>query len=180
MSRTSTDTDSYDDVPLSALLQAARETYSQAVEVAQSRIGSDDLPATGGFIIGAMHWSGASLEAVIRWMGVTKQAVSQAVDTLVVRGYLERSHDPTDRRRVNLTLTQRGRDAGKAARSAIDRIDRELRGRMGARKVADTRATLVTLLEMNRKAGGPATPRAREAGPRSRLGPSSSRSDSNG
>ena len=150
--------ENYDDVPLSALLQAARRTYANAARKAQSRAGCTDLPATGEFIINTMHWSDASLEAVVRWMGVTKQAVSQAVDTLVLRGYLERSHDPTDRRRVRLTLTDRGRTAGRAARSAIERVDRELRARVGKRGIADTRATLVTLLEMDR------TDRARVAG----------------
>jgi len=152
MTRHAPTPESYDDVPLSALLQAGRNAYSHAVDTAMSRIGCNDLPATGGYIVSAMHWSGASLEAVIRWMGVTKQAVSQAVDMLVVRGYLERSHDRSDRRKVNLTLTPRGRDAGKAARSAIERVDRELRARVGTRKVASTRATLLTLLEMDRRA----------------------------
>ena len=160
MTKTSPSTESYDDVPLSALLQAARGAYTRAVEGAQSRIGCDDLPATGGFIISAMHWSGASLESVIQWMGVTKQAVSQAVDTLVVRGYLERSHDAVDRRKVMLTLTQRGKDAAKAARLAIERIDRELQRRVGTRKVAETRATLVSLLELDRGARDPASPHA--------------------
>jgi DNA-binding MarR family transcriptional regulator len=149
------DTDSYDDVPLSALLQAARNTYTHAVHAAQSQIGCDDLPATGGYIVSAMHWSGASLESVIQWMGVTKQAVSQAVDVLVVRGYLERSRDPSDGRRVNLTLTRRGKEAGKAARSAIERVDRELRSRVGAQQVAHARAALVTLLEMDRETEEP-------------------------
>ncbi len=147
--------ESYDDVPLSALLPTARGTYSNAVRAAQARIGCADLPATGAYIISAMHWTGASLESVIRWMGVTKQAVSQAVGTLVDRGYLERSHDPSDRRRVNLTLTERGRAAGKAARLAIERIDRRLLDRVGAQKIVDTRSTLVTLVEMGRRDRGP-------------------------
>lgn len=150
--------ESYDDVPLSALLRAAGSTYTNAVQRAQSRIGCDDLPATGNYIISAMHWSDASLEAVTRWMGVTKQAVSQAVDALVVRGYLERSQDPSDRRRVNLILTDRGREAGRAARSAIEGVDRELEGRVGSRKVGHARATLVTLLEMGRKGRSAGTP----------------------
>jgi len=149
MTRKTAGPKNYDDVPLSALLQAARGTYTHAMEAAQSRIGCEDLSATGGYIVSAMHWSGAPLDAVVRWMGVTKQAVSQSVDTLVVRGYLARSEDPSDRRRVNLTLTDRGRAAGKAARSAIERVDRRLADRVGARKVADTRATLVALLQMD-------------------------------
>ncbi len=154
MARPPLNTGSYDDVPLSALLPAARSTYSRAVAAAQSRIGCEDLPGTGVFLISAMHWSGASLESVIRWMGVSKQAVSQAVDTLVARGYLERTQDPTDRRRVNLSLTERGRAAGKAARSAIERIDRELQDRVGVRRIAEARATLIALLEMGHPARG--------------------------
>jgi len=162
MTRRSSNNESYDDVPLSALLQSARTTYTHAVDSAQSRIGCDDLPPTGSYIISAMHWSGASLESVIQWMGVTKQAVSQAVDTLVVRGYLERSRDPSDRRKVNLTLTARGREAGKAARSAIEKVDRELLARIGTRKVADARETLVTLLEIDRRVRGPRTSLAKK------------------
>jgi DNA-binding MarR family transcriptional regulator len=145
----------YDDVPLSALLRAARNTYSRAVEVAHSKSGCDDLPANGAYLISAMHWSGASLESVIRWMGVTKQAVGQTVDTLVLRGYLERSQEPLDRRRVNLTLTERGREAGRVARSAIEQVDRKLRDRVGARKVADARATLTALIELDLNVRGP-------------------------
>jgi len=150
MTRRSPSGDRYDDVPLSALLPAARNTYVRAVQAAQARIGCDDLPPSGVYLISAMHWSGASLESVIRWMGVTKQAVSQAVDTLVARGYLERSDDPSDRRRVHLKLTERGREAGRVARTAIERVDRKLRGRVGPRKVAAARAILVALLEMGR------------------------------
>jgi len=141
--------DHYDDVPLSALLRVARGTYARAVQKALAQNGLDNLPANGSAIITAMHWSGASLESVIHWMGVTKQAVSQAVDTLVVRGYLERSSDRSDRRRVNLTLTDQGRAAGKSAQSAIERVDRELRRRVGARAVGHARAVLVALLEMD-------------------------------
>jgi DNA-binding MarR family transcriptional regulator len=145
--------ESYDDVPLSALLRSAGSTYSRSVERALVKVGCDDLPLSGSYLITAMHWSGASLEAVIRWMGVTKQAVGQTVDLLVVRGYLERSHDPADRRRVTLTLTPRGAGAAKAARSAIERVDRELQRRVGAVKVAHARGTLVTLMQIG--AGGP-------------------------
>jgi DNA-binding MarR family transcriptional regulator len=155
--------DQYDDVPLSALLRAARGTYTHAVQAAHSQIGCDDLPVTGGYIVSAMQWSGASLDSVVRWMGVSKQAASQAVDTLVVRGYLERSTDPSDRRRVNLRLTERGKAAGLAARSAITRVDRQLRSRVGGRNLALTRSTLVALLELDRKGRGRGVPSFEES-----------------
>lgn len=150
MKAATTRSENYDDVPLSALLRAALTTYAGAIDRAQAAIGCDDLPRTGNFIISAMNWSDASLEAVIRWMGVSKQAVGQAVDTLVVRGYLKRSHDTKDRRRVNLCLTERGRAAGAAARAAIERVDQELRKRVGSPRVAEARATLAGLIELGR------------------------------
>ncbi len=144
-----------DRVPLPALLLATRGTYTNAIRAAQARVGLRDVPPSGEFILSAMEWSGSSIESVVRFLGVTKQAVSQAVDTLVVRGYLERGRDPGDRRRVQLTLTSRGHAAGRAARSAIEQVDRELLARVGARNVAGARATLRALLDIKRKTPGP-------------------------
>ncbi|MCI4317217.1 MAG: MarR family transcriptional regulator [Thermoplasmata archaeon] len=142
--------DSFEDVPLSALLRAAQRTYVEAVERVHADRGFDDLPPTGDYIIGAMNWSGASLEAVIAWMGVSKQAVSQAVDTLVARGYLQRTRDRADRRRVKLTLTPRGRWAGAAARAAVLGVDKVLDSRLGSGTILQTRAALSELIRMRR------------------------------
>ena len=153
MAKLPTGADSYEDVPLSALVRAARRTYGQAVRRAQEEIGCDDLPRAGGFILTTMSWSDASVEAVVRWMGVSKQAVSQVLDRLVVRGYLERKQDLRDRRRVRLVLTERGRAAAAAARGAIERVDRQLLTRVGRARVNQTRETLVALIELGRTRG---------------------------
>ena len=46
---------------------------------------------------------------------VTPTAVTALVDRLVKRGYVERSHDTTDRRRVILTATEAGASASNAS-----------------------------------------------------------------
>jgi hypothetical protein len=61
-------------------------------------------------------------------LGVSKQATSQLIDTLVVRGYLERQPNPEDRRRVTIEATERGRAAAAAVRSAVVAVDEELAG----------------------------------------------------
>ena len=71
--------------------------------------GFTDMPANGGYVLGLIESRGSGLSDVIADLGVSKQTASQLVDTLVVRGYLERSVDPDDRRRVLVTLTERGR-----------------------------------------------------------------------
>jgi len=144
--------DRYGDAPLSALLYATRGTYTAAVRRAQAKLGYADVPASGEFILNAMEWSGASLESIVRFMGVSKQAASQFVDLLVDRGYLERGRDPADRRRVTLSLTDRGHAAARAGTAAIRDVDRELRARVGAVGVARARATLLALLTIKRRA----------------------------
>ena len=150
MRRSSPETESYDDVPLSALIRSAQTAYVAAIERAQAAIGCDDLPSSGSYILSAMNWADASLESVLRWMGVSKQAVSQSVDLLVVRGYLKREEDPHDRRRVTLVLTPRGRAAARAAKSGNESVDRELRARVGATSVAHARAAMVALMTIGR------------------------------
>jgi hypothetical protein len=59
-------------------------------------------------------------------LGVTKQAVSQVIDTLVHRGYLERGPDPDDRRRITLELTERGREVVEAVVRGVDAVDAQL------------------------------------------------------
>jgi DNA-binding MarR family transcriptional regulator len=145
------DQSGYENVPLSALLYATRGTYTAAVRRAQAKLGHPDVPASGEFILNAMEWSGASLESIIQFMGVSKQAVSQSVEMLVERGYLERSRDPSDRRRVTLSLTDRGHAAGRAGRAAVEKVDRELQARVGRRALVHARSVLAALLEIKRR-----------------------------
>jgi DNA-binding MarR family transcriptional regulator len=158
MTATRTVRTGYGDAPLPALLHATRGTYTEAVQRAQAKIGCADVPASGEFILNAMEWSGASVESIVRFMGVSKQAVSQSVEMLVERGYLVRSRDPSDRRRLTLSLTDRGHAAGKAGRRAIEQVDRELLARVGPHAIAQTRATLLALLEIKQLGRGRGAP----------------------
>ena len=143
----------YEAAPLSALLYATRGTYTAAVHRAQAKLGLVDVPASGEFILNAMEWSGASLESIVKFMGVSKQAVSQSVELLVDRGYLERGRDPSDRRRVTLSLTERGHAAGRAGKAAIEQVDRELQARVGRAAIVQARSVLAALLEIKRRVG---------------------------
>jgi DNA-binding MarR family transcriptional regulator len=136
------------EIVLPALLRAARGTYGAAIRDALAEAGCEDLPRNGSFVVGAISRTGAPLAHVIRELGVSKQAAGQLVDTLVVRGYLDRSADPDDRRRMTVFLTERGQLAAAAGRSAVERIDAELVERVGEEYLAHTRATLAALIEL--------------------------------
>lgn len=133
---------------LPALLRAARNTYRAAISGPLAAAGFDDVPRNGVFVIGAISRTRAPLSEVIRWLGVSKQSGGQLVDALVVRGYLERSVDEEDRRRLTVRLTSRGRAVAAIARAAVDRIDKRLRERVGNIQLAHTRSTLLTLIEL--------------------------------
>ena len=92
----------------------------------------------------------SSLSEIIEGLGVSKLAAGQLVDTLVVRGYLDRAPDPADRRRLTVTLTERGELAAAAARAGVERVDQELTARVGADHVVHTRATLAALINLGR------------------------------
>jgi DNA-binding MarR family transcriptional regulator len=140
----------FDEAGFPALLRAARTAYGSAIRTALAEVGCDDVPRNGSYVIGAIARTGAPLGQIIRELGVSKQAAGQLVDTLVARGYLDRSIDPADRRRLTITLTERGQAAAEVIRAAVDQVDAGLVGRVGPEYVAHARATLAALIEGSR------------------------------
>jgi DNA-binding MarR family transcriptional regulator len=149
-------TDGLGETSLPALLRAARATYAVAVREALTAAGFDDLSRNGPYVIGAIAHAGAPLSRIIMELGVTKQAAGQLVDALVGRGYLERSVDIEDRRRLTVTLTERGRAAAAVSRSAVERVDAELARTMAPEFIAHTRATLAAIAHVKRGTDRPA------------------------
>ncbi len=140
----------YEDVVLPALLRGARRPYRDAVRSALAEAACDDMPRSGSFVVGGIARNGAApLGVLARELGVSKQAAGALVDTLVLRGYVERTPDPVDRRRVTVTLTPRGELAAGAVRTAVERTDAAIAARVGAGDIARTRATLAALIELD-------------------------------
>jgi DNA-binding MarR family transcriptional regulator len=133
--------------PLTALLQGARASVGRAI---RESLGADmdDLPPNGPFVLAAIARTSAPLAAIVRQLGGSKQAAGQLVDTLVVRGYLDRSIDPEDRRRLIVRLTARGEEAAKVVRSAVDRLEADLVLRTGSDRMQAAREVLAALARM--------------------------------
>jgi DNA-binding MarR family transcriptional regulator len=132
--------------PLPALLRAARIAYGSSIRADLDEVGCDDVPRNGIYVIGAIARTDAPLSDIIDQLGVSKQAAGALVDTLVTRGYLERAIDPEDRRRLRVSLTERGEAAAAVVRAAVERMDAALLARVGPEYVAHTRATLAALI----------------------------------
>ena len=97
------------------LMRIARGAYARSIRAQLHAIGVDDLPRNGAFILAGIDTTGGPRGDLPADLGVTKQAVSQLIDTLVNRGYLVRSADPGDRRRIT-PGAHRARAAGPRGR----------------------------------------------------------------
>jgi DNA-binding MarR family transcriptional regulator len=139
-------------IVLPALLSAARRPYGDAIRSALDLAGMADMPPRGAFVVGSVAYEGLAMHQLSAAMGISKQAVSQLVDTLVVRGYLDRSADPQDRRRIVLGLTPRGAAAAETARQGVAEVDRRLADLTSARERAATRRVLLSLAGLTRSA----------------------------
>jgi len=146
----------YEEIPFPALLRHARSTYGVAMRRALAEAGYDDLPANALYVIGgmAMGAEGLPLGQLVKELGVSKQAAGQLVDTLVLRGYIARTVDPEDRRKLTVALTERGRAAAAVQAAARERIDAELRARVSAEDIRRTRHTLGVLIDIGCAAEG--------------------------
>ena len=133
-----------------ALLRHARTTYGAAMRQALAEAGYDDIPGNGLYVIGglALNREDIPLGQLIRELRISKQAAGQLVDTLVTRGYIERSMDKEDRRKLTVTLTERGREAAAVQSEAREKVDAELLAAVGPEAIERTRHTLVTLIDM--------------------------------
>ena len=128
----------YADVVTPALLRHARNTYGVAMRKALDDAGFDDVPRNGLYVIGglAMGAGDVPLGQLIRELRISRQGAGQLVDMLVARGYIDRTLDPDDRRKLNVGLTERGKAAAHAQGAARRKVDEELMRRVGDEDVA--------------------------------------------
>ena len=133
-------------VVLPALLRAARNAYGKRIRAALAAVDCDDMPRNGIYVVGAIARINAPMAQIIEELGVSKQAAGQLIDTLVLRGYLLRTEDPQDRRRLKLDLTPRGQAAAAASAKVVDGMEAALVERLGRDHVAKAREVLWALI----------------------------------
>ena|ERR1700722_13816417 len=140
-----------DEVVIPALLRASRGSYGHAIRRDLAAAGFDDLPRNGAYVLGGVVNHGGTAGGLVRELGVSKQAASQLIDTLVIRGYLQREVNPEDRRRMSIEATDRGRAAAAVIRSAVQAVDAELAENITPSELAGLRAGLVALCDIRER-----------------------------
>jgi DNA-binding MarR family transcriptional regulator len=131
-----------DDVGIPALLRAARGAYGHAISVRLAAAGFDDVPRNGSYVLGG----------IVNHGGQAADLVRQLIDTLVIRGYLQRAPHPDDGRRITISATECGKAAAAAIRSGVLSVDEQLATVISPAELAGMRAGLVALCDIRDQA----------------------------
>jgi DNA-binding MarR family transcriptional regulator len=148
----------YEDVPIPRLMREARDVYREAVQHALAGAGCDDIPRNGVLVLAGLD-HGTPEPAftpqadLVAALGLSKQAASQLIDTLVLREYLERRIDPEDRRRMGIRLTSRGLAAAIAIQTATASIDATLADLISTDELHGLRAGLAAYKAVRERSG---------------------------
>jgi DNA-binding MarR family transcriptional regulator len=121
------------------------------ISTALADAGFEDMPRNGPYVLGGMVNRGGSAAQLVTELGVSKQAASQLTDTLVLRGYLTRSPNPDDRRRIDIAATERGRAAAKVVRSAVQTVEDELAELVKPATIKAMRSGLFALVDIKER-----------------------------
>jgi DNA-binding MarR family transcriptional regulator len=123
----------HDPQALSWLLRRTVRRYAAPVADALEAGGFGDLPQRGVWAVSALAPAepGLSGRDLVARMGISKQAVSQLIDTLVTTGYVARGPAPDDRRRTLLHLTTRGASAARIIDDTVARLEGEMEAVIG-------------------------------------------------
>ena len=86
-------------------------------------------PAEGHLLSYLRAYAPCTIVEILRVFGIRPSTMTSVLERLAVRGLLVRKPDPDDRRAVQVSLTREG----KRAAERVDRMLRDLEGRIGTR-----------------------------------------------
>lgn len=137
------------------LLRRTNQRYRAAVRERLEQRGLTGLPQPGYWALTVLASGGTDARHLIGGLGLSKQAVSKLVDTLVTGGYVERRPNPTDRRRTDLVLSASGRRAADAIADAVRATDAVFARELGTERFAELVELLGALTDGDTARTGP-------------------------
>jgi len=130
---------------LAWLLRGALRAHRAAIAQALVKAGYESLPPLALWAIDALAAGERSAGELAIRLGASKQTISQLVELLATRGYLERAPDRRDRRRVSLRLTGAGRAAASTIARVCENAEARAREEVGAEALEQARRVLAAL-----------------------------------
>jgi DNA-binding MarR family transcriptional regulator len=118
-------------VGIPGLMRAARGSYAAVIREDLAAAGFDDIPRNAVFALALLMDEGG-LTHLTHGLGVRERAANDLLDTMVMRGYLERTVTADGGGHMLLTPTERGRAAVEVAGQAGVKVDAMLQQELGA------------------------------------------------
>ncbi len=158
---------------LSRVAKTVFHLNGQLLAVAEDLAGPADLTAARWQVLATILTTPASVAAIARELGLTRQSVQRIADVLVEQGLAEYRPNPSHRRAKLVFPTSEGRTAVHRIRPAHAAFAERLAAELGLeefRRVADTLSRLSAALDEVTSATGESgmlSARSGERGPRS-------------
>lgn len=130
---------------LTVVLLAAANALIDGIHAGVVARGFDDLRPAHGFAFTRLAPDGATISDLAAHLDVTRQAASQLVDELEIKGYVERRPHPADGRARLVVLTERGWACTRAAEQAAASVARSWAGVLGEDRLRALTADLGAL-----------------------------------
>lgn len=118
------------------------ELWKSQFDAAMVEIGHTWFAEARGNVVRYLGPKGLPQSKLVLRMRLTKQAVQQLLDELVVDGIVERKPDPNDKRGKLIVLTQKGLRALYDANKIKKRIERDYEKLIGSKRLSILMETL--------------------------------------
>jgi DNA-binding MarR family transcriptional regulator len=128
------------------LLVATYRAVVQRLLADMTGAGIKGMRAQYGFVIRAVAAEEPTVNRLAEMLDVTKQAASKLVDNMVRHGFLVRTSDQSDRRKMRLRLSPKGRRVRARALATSAALERQIARKLGRKGLASTRAALLEIL----------------------------------
>jgi DNA-binding MarR family transcriptional regulator len=132
---------------LRQLLTRSTRAVNELIVAALRARGFPDARVAHASVLANLELRGSTVTAIAGCALLPKQAISKMVLELEDFGYLERTRHDSDGRAVLVRFTRRGRKLMTATFDVIDGIEAAAQARLGPRRYAALRASLLLLLE---------------------------------
>lgn len=129
-----------------ALVQMVAATGTPRLRTAFAAAGLDGIRPAQSFALIPLASGGLHASDLAERLGVSRQAIAQAITSLERHRYVTRAPDPVDARARIIELTARGQQALRVMRSSAVELEKRWQQILGQRRLAELRNILQTLL----------------------------------
>jgi DNA-binding MarR family transcriptional regulator len=143
-----------EDYDIAGLLHATSVALSARVYEGLTEAGFADIRPAHESVLRNVTPDGLRIVDLAELAGITKQSMGYLVDDLYVLGYVELHHDARDGRAKLVRLTEKGHAAEQVRQKALEEIEADYSGLLGAGRMNELRGSLEAVVYALNSPGG--------------------------